>query len=312
MKEIHSSILSIGFQDCKVFIHSVDAQASAAGGIIIQVIGELSNRGEAWRKFVQTFFLAEQPNGYFVLNDIFRFLKDEVVEESDEAVQQNGIHDEHVLLTTGAPAQAEEHVPTVNIPSSTPAPPEEPSEPVHETVPEPPTPVETTETDKPQENGVHLVEDKQDEVAVSEPEVAQPEEVETVDEAPPVAEPTPVAQPVQQPIAAASQPAAPVPQLPTQPAAPPAPKTWANLAATNSKKWGANVAQESRGTSEAVASSPPASGTQTPVTASASPAPSGRGAAPARGGHHHHGHHPSFAAAQSVSTAQVFVKVCHE
>ena len=83
-QEIHSKITSIGFQDCKVFIHSVDAQSSANGGIIIQVIGEMSNKGEAWKKFVQTFFLAEQPNGYFVLNDIFRFLKEESVEDGDE------------------------------------------------------------------------------------------------------------------------------------------------------------------------------------------------------------------------------------
>ncbi|KLO13692.1 hypothetical protein SCHPADRAFT_915152 [Schizopora paradoxa] len=83
-QEIHQRILSLGYENCKVFIHSVDAQASAAGGILIQVIGEMSNRGEPWRKFVQTFFLAEQPSGYYVLNDIFRFLKEESVEEEQE------------------------------------------------------------------------------------------------------------------------------------------------------------------------------------------------------------------------------------
>src|SRR5882762_184690 len=86
-QEIHNKITSIGFEDCKVFIHSVDAQSSANGGIIIQVIGEMSNRSEPWRKFVQTFFLAEQPNGYFVLNDIFRFLKDPESDESSEPEQ---------------------------------------------------------------------------------------------------------------------------------------------------------------------------------------------------------------------------------
>ena len=85
-QEIHQKIMAIGFENCKVFIHSVDAQSSADGGIILQVIGEMTNRGEAWRKFVQTFFLAPQPNGYFVLNDIFRFLKEESVE--DEEVEE--------------------------------------------------------------------------------------------------------------------------------------------------------------------------------------------------------------------------------
>lgn len=49
-------------------------------------MGEQSNRGGSWRKFSQTFFLAEQPNGYFVLNDICRFLKEEGVEEDAQAI----------------------------------------------------------------------------------------------------------------------------------------------------------------------------------------------------------------------------------
>ena len=44
----------------------------------------MSNRGEAWRKFAQTFFLAEQPKGYYILNDIFRYLKEEDEAEEDE------------------------------------------------------------------------------------------------------------------------------------------------------------------------------------------------------------------------------------
>ena len=43
----------------------------------MQVVGDMSNKGERWRKFAQTFFLAEQPTGYFVLNDIFRYLKED-------------------------------------------------------------------------------------------------------------------------------------------------------------------------------------------------------------------------------------------
>lgn len=45
----------------------------------------MSNNGLPNRKFSQTFFLAEQPNGYYVLNDIFRYLKDdEDTEEGEE------------------------------------------------------------------------------------------------------------------------------------------------------------------------------------------------------------------------------------
>jgi hypothetical protein len=38
-------------------------------GVVIQVIGEIANKGVEPKKFVQTFVLARQPSGYFVLND---------------------------------------------------------------------------------------------------------------------------------------------------------------------------------------------------------------------------------------------------
>ena len=52
-------------------------------GLIVQVLGEMSNNGGTWQKFSQTFFLAEQPDGYYVLNDIFRFLKEEIEPDHD-------------------------------------------------------------------------------------------------------------------------------------------------------------------------------------------------------------------------------------
>lgn len=41
----------------------------------------MSNKAAPHRKFVQTFVLAEQPNGYFVLNDIFRYINEDEEEE---------------------------------------------------------------------------------------------------------------------------------------------------------------------------------------------------------------------------------------
>jgi Nuclear transport factor 2 (NTF2) domain len=74
------------FQDCKVLVSNVDSQPSLQGGVIVLVLGEMSNKGETCHKFTQTFFLAEQPEGYYVLNDMFRFLKEDfatdVVEET--------------------------------------------------------------------------------------------------------------------------------------------------------------------------------------------------------------------------------------
>lgn len=68
---------------------NVDSQASF-DNILVSVIGEISNKSEPSRKFIQTFVLAEQPNGYYVLNDIFRYLADEQeeVEEEEEEVAE--------------------------------------------------------------------------------------------------------------------------------------------------------------------------------------------------------------------------------
>jgi len=44
----------------------------------------MSNKGGASHKFAQTFFLAKQPNGYFVLNDIIRFLKEDIENEYED------------------------------------------------------------------------------------------------------------------------------------------------------------------------------------------------------------------------------------
>jgi hypothetical protein len=70
---IQERIKQLDFQDCKVHVLSVDSQASF-DNIFIQVIGETSNKSAKLRKFVQTFVLAPQPTGYFVLNDIFRYI----------------------------------------------------------------------------------------------------------------------------------------------------------------------------------------------------------------------------------------------
>jgi hypothetical protein len=55
---------------------------------VIQVIGETSNKAGNPKKFVQTFVLAQQPSGYFVLNDIFRYIDEESDEEPAEPVEQ--------------------------------------------------------------------------------------------------------------------------------------------------------------------------------------------------------------------------------
>ncbi|KAI2626697.1 hypothetical protein GGR54DRAFT_481085 [Hypoxylon sp. NC1633] len=82
-QNIQERIKQLDFQDCKVRVSNVDSQASYES-IVIQVIGETSNKAGNPKKFVQTFVLAQQPSGYFVLNDIFRYIDEEGDEESAE------------------------------------------------------------------------------------------------------------------------------------------------------------------------------------------------------------------------------------
>ncbi|KAF1913709.1 hypothetical protein BDU57DRAFT_520676 [Ampelomyces quisqualis] len=92
-KAINERIKGLDFKDTKVRVTNVDTQGSESN-IVIQVIGEISNQGQPHKRFAQTFVLAEQTNGYFVLNDIFRYLAEEPEEE--EELQQgsaNGVQE---------------------------------------------------------------------------------------------------------------------------------------------------------------------------------------------------------------------------
>ena len=75
---IEAKINSLGFKDCGVNIDYIDCQQSPSDGdghgVMVMVTGSLSNAGQSPRRFSQSFFLAPQPNGYYVLNDIFRYL----------------------------------------------------------------------------------------------------------------------------------------------------------------------------------------------------------------------------------------------
>lgn len=85
-QEIQERIKSLDFKDnTKVRVSNVDSQMSHEN-IVIQVIGETAfQASEDPKKFVQTFVLAKQPSGYFVLNDIFRYIDDSETEEEQLA-----------------------------------------------------------------------------------------------------------------------------------------------------------------------------------------------------------------------------------
>jgi hypothetical protein len=60
----------------KAEIRTVDSQESLGGGVTVLVTGHLTGHDGVRREFSQSFFLAPQEKGYFVFNDMFRFVAD--------------------------------------------------------------------------------------------------------------------------------------------------------------------------------------------------------------------------------------------
>jgi hypothetical protein len=225
---------ALDYQDTKVRVTNVDSQGSDAN-IVIQVIGEISNRGQPHKRFVQTFILAEQTNGYFVLNDIFRYLAEEPEEEEepqqDQTATTSGVQEN--APTAADPedeqtgdnvevAQSEEDLNKVDQKLEEAA----KEEPTREASP-PPAAVngtsvsETAEVAHAEDAPVAAVFAGED--SSKEPEAPVEEEVEQ--EKPKDPAPTPA------PAAAKAAPVA----TPAAPPKPAAPRTWASLAASAHK-----------------------------------------------------------------------------
>ncbi|KAJ3328417.1 hypothetical protein HDU76_010012, partial [Blyttiomyces sp. JEL0837] len=260
-KEIHNRIMQLDFQDCKVLVSNVDSQRSHDGSIVIMVLGEMSNKGGPSHKFCQCFVLAEQRSGYFVFNDMFRFLKEDIDNEYEEPVDPisdsgfvNGAH-----LNFNETTAYEEH-PEVIQQESIPRPPRTPS-PVREqrsaakavapiaapVVEAPAAPIESEyqavveESSWVEPAAAEPEPEKAPWAAVSKPATAPEPEVAKK----PAVKETPVST-VSAPVAnnASSTVTAPATPAPT---GPPKPKTWANLAATNPQSWTADQVSPAKG-----------------------------------------------------------------
>ncbi|PSS30512.1 G3BP-like protein [Actinidia chinensis var. chinensis] len=92
LKGINNKICSLDYKNYKAEIKTADAQESYKDGVIVLVTGRLTGPDNVGRKFTQTFFLAPQNNGYFILNDVFRYVEDSDQLESSEVIV-NRIHD---------------------------------------------------------------------------------------------------------------------------------------------------------------------------------------------------------------------------
>ncbi|KAH0940210.1 hypothetical protein HID58_007671, partial [Brassica napus] len=79
MQAINEKIMSLKYEDYTAEIETADAQESYERGVIVLVTGCLTGSDNVRKRFSQTFFLAPQDKGYFVLNDVFRFLEEKDV-----------------------------------------------------------------------------------------------------------------------------------------------------------------------------------------------------------------------------------------
>ena len=206
---------------------------------MVQVIGEMSNKAAPHRKFVQTFVLAEQPNGYFVLNDIFRYIVEDEEEERLEP-ESPAIHEPpptvapdaepETLTSSTDPVQQQHDVEQVDKKLR-----EEIAEGSEEVVAQPAEANVAAEEAIPDTAEVNHA-DETPVATVEEPEAEEPQEtaeeetevVEPPPEKPRDPDPTPVASPPKPTKATPAQ-----PQPPATPSKPAAPKTWANLVASN-------------------------------------------------------------------------------
>ncbi|KAK5126634.1 hypothetical protein LTR85_009568 [Meristemomyces frigidus] len=243
-RAINDKIKELDFQDCKVRVTNVDSQASDSN-IVIQVIGEISNKSQPHRKFTQTFVLATQTNGYFVLNDIFRYL----VDEEEETAAEETVPEQQEEVQQAAPAAesgyqepaptAEQAEPKTLTSSMDPIAVEHDAKTVDQELEDKvlKEPTNTEEEAAPAVNGAAEPEQAEETNHVEEapaaaaeepeqPSAAEPEQTSTTEpelqpEAPKDPSPSPAATPAQQ--------APPQPAAPSKPAAP---KTWASLAAS--------------------------------------------------------------------------------
>ncbi|GMJ05812.1 hypothetical protein like AT5G60980 [Hibiscus trionum] len=105
MQAINEKVLSLNYEDYTAEIKTADAQDSFEKGVIVLVTGCLTGKDNVRRKFTQTFFLAPQDKGYFVLNDVFRYVEDKELQNS---VPVNDIN-EQASASTLAPEPEPTH-----------------------------------------------------------------------------------------------------------------------------------------------------------------------------------------------------------
>eukprot|EP00252_Welwitschia_mirabilis_P017890 TRINITY_DN3983_c0_g1_i2.p1 TRINITY_DN3983_c0_g1~~TRINITY_DN3983_c0_g1_i2.p1 ORF type:complete len:403 (+),score=106.26 TRINITY_DN3983_c0_g1_i2:475-1683(+) len=82
--------MSLDYNNFKPLIKSIDAQESHDNGVLVLVTGSLTFTSGRTRYFSQSFFLAPQNKGFFVLNDIFKYLDEDLQKPKENMIRENG------------------------------------------------------------------------------------------------------------------------------------------------------------------------------------------------------------------------------
>ncbi|KAG8482525.1 hypothetical protein CXB51_024081 [Gossypium anomalum] len=115
MQGINEKILSFDYTNHKAEINTADAQKSYQEGVTVLVTGCLTGKDNMKRKFAQSFFLAPQDNGYFVLNDVLRYVGDS---EPLEKHKVNGVNDAPRVPPTPEPEPTQVSEPSAPDPAA--------------------------------------------------------------------------------------------------------------------------------------------------------------------------------------------------
>eukprot|EP00262_Sarcandra_glabra_P009559 TRINITY_DN2398_c0_g1_i1.p1 TRINITY_DN2398_c0_g1~~TRINITY_DN2398_c0_g1_i1.p1 ORF type:complete len:477 (-),score=98.97 TRINITY_DN2398_c0_g1_i1:293-1723(-) len=109
MLQIRSVIMSLNFTGIEIkTAHSLD---SWNRGVLVMVLGSVQTKDfNSRRNFAQTFFLAPQEKGYFVLNDIFHFLDEDQIHQHPSAILALGNFDSKLNVSSPLPEPVSDYV----------------------------------------------------------------------------------------------------------------------------------------------------------------------------------------------------------
>lgn len=101
MMQIHTLIMSFNYTGIE--IKTINSLDSWNRGILVVVTGLVKAKHfSGKRRFVESFYLAPQEKGYFVLNDIFHFVNDEVIHHYPVPTISESQNDQQLSTSTSA------------------------------------------------------------------------------------------------------------------------------------------------------------------------------------------------------------------